>query len=118
MTTFTIGKHRMRNGETADVAWHEPNRVLGYIDGQPEKVWWTSDGRMWGNINGSPYDLLPPSPPKLEPVVDWVVRNCDGDVIRECISLNQADHCRARYTDGGARPPYTVHKRTTEQVEG
>lgn len=116
--TFTIGKHRMRNGEEATVSFIGPDGTLfGYMSpGTP--FYWGANGQMW-SCNESQLDLLPPPPPKLEPIVDWVVRDKDGKVyIYGFASAENALKDAARLDrEWPAFAPHTIHKRTTEQVE-
>ena len=133
MTTFTIGKHRMRNGEEAEIIAIGPDGLLfGHIDGT--STTWASAGRHGPRECG--LDLLPPSPPKLEPIVDWrpLAADAIADAVRtEAVShlINMAmakaipcaqieilaDQKRREMHDLALRVFDTIHKRTTEQVE-
>ena len=135
--TFTIGKHKMRNGEEVTIEEVANNGILvGHRIHYPEKseTWWP-DGRFMSNRE-SPYDLLPPSPPKLEPIVDW--RPLAADAIADAVRTEAIEHFtsmakakvipraqieiladqqRRQMHDLALRVFDTIHKRTTEQVE-
>lgn len=115
--TFTIGKHRMRNGEEAEVVAVVGDYVVGYFDIR-KPCWWTAKGAYGACPGPHQFDLLPPSPPKLEPIVDWVVRDKHGNISAVCVSEFYARQLRERRTlETPCLCPYTIHKRVTEQVE-
>ena len=120
--TFTIGKHRMRNGEEAEVvstAGREPYVLLGYIHGAPEGNvgCWTADGRWKLEVIAHNRDLLPPSPPKLDTRTPLTLLELSGLVTDACLSLDGIgqDHAAARLAL--RRLHDAIHKRVTEQVE-
>ena len=117
--TFTIGKWRTRSGQEAEIiAVGREGRLLGYLGHETVPCWWTPEGRICGNENECYGDLVPPAPPKLEPIVDWVLRSKDGEIERQGLTEANAREEAARYSiNWPGRAPYTIHRRITEQVE-
>lgn len=115
--TFTIGKHKMRNGEEAQVDELVPGKLVGVMLKWGVPVWWGANGKYGNCAEPHPYDLLPPSPPKLDTRTPLTLLELSGLVTDACLSLDGIgqDHAAARLAL--RRLHDAIHKRVTEQVE-